>query len=64
VDGSKLAAGLRDGTVVVWNEDGTKSFNLKQHSDTISSISWNRVEEMSHLFVTGSHDEVNHLQFE
>ncbi len=64
MDGSKLAAGLLDGTVVVWHEDGTKSFELKQHSDRISSIRWNGVEEMSHLFVTGSDDEVSNLQFE
>jgi hypothetical protein len=57
-----LAAGLCDGTVVVWLEDGTKSFEMKQHSDGISSISWNRVEEKSHLFVTGSFDQVNNLQ--
>jgi len=64
VDGSKLAAGMSDGTVVVWNEDGTKSFELKQHSQEIPSISWNGVKEKSHLFVTGSYDQVNHLQFE
>jgi WD40 repeat protein len=64
VDGSKLAAGLRDETVVVWNEDGTKSFELKQHSSWIRSIRWNGVEEKSHLFVTGSYDEVNNLKIE
>ena len=64
VDGNKLAAGLGDGTVVVWNEDGTKSFEIKQHSDWIISIRWNGVEEKSHLFVTGSLDEVNNLQIE
>jgi WD40 repeat protein len=69
VDGSKLAAGLNDGAVVVWNEDGTKSFELKiEHSKDlssreISSIRWNGVEEKSHLFVTGSFDQVNSLQF-
>ena len=52
VCGCKLAAGLKDGTVVVWNEDGTKSFESKQHSDWITSIRWNREEEKSHLFVT------------
>ena len=64
VDGSKLAAALENGRVVVWNEDGTKSFELKQHSIVITSISWNGVEEKSHLFVTGSWDEVNNLQME
>ena len=64
VCGCKLAAGLKDGTVVVWNEDGTKSFELKQHSDLIISISWNGEEEKSHLFVTGSVDQVNNLQIE
>jgi len=64
VDGSKLAAGLYDGTVVVWHEDGTRSFELKQHSDWIRSIRWNGVEEKSHLFVTGSDDQVNILQIE
>jgi WD40 repeat protein len=68
VDGRKLAAGLDDGTVVVWFEDGTKSFELKQHSDrifsTVVSIRWNGVEEKSHLFVTGSADKVNNLQIE
>jgi WD40 repeat protein len=63
VDGSKLAAGLADGTVVVWFEDGAKSFESEQHSYYINSISWNRVEEKSHLFVTGS-AEVNNLQIE
>jgi WD40 repeat protein len=62
VCGCKLAAGLKDGTVVVWHEDGTKSFELKRHSDRIRSISWNEVEEKSHLFVTGSDDEVNNFQ--
>ena len=62
VCGCKLAAGLKDGTVVVWNEDGTESFQSKQHSDWITSIRWNGVEEKSHLFVTGSDDEVNNLQ--
>ena len=62
VDGRKLGAGLRDGTVVVWDEVGTKSFELKQHSHWIRSISWNGVEVMSHLFVTGSDDKVNNLQ--
>ena len=62
VCGCKLAAGLKDGTVVVWNEDGTKSFESKQHSDWITSIRWNREEEKSHLFVTGSEDKVNNLQ--
>ena len=51
-----------DGTVVAWNEDGTKSFELKKHHNWISSISWNRAEEKSHLFVTGSCDMVNYLQ--
>ena len=64
MDGSKLAAGLEDGTVIVWNEDGTKSFESKQHSDWIRSIRWNQVEEKSHLFVTGSRDQVNNLQIE
>ena len=64
VCGSKLAAGLKDGTVVVWNEDGTESFQSKQHSDWITSIRWNREEEKSHLFVTGSEDKVNNLQIE
>ncbi len=45
--------------MVVWNEDGTKSFELKQHSGSVNSICWNGVEEKSHLFVTGSKDEVN-----
>ena len=62
MDGNKLAAGLGDGTVVVWNEDGTKSFESKQHSDWIRSIRWNLEEEKSHLFVTGSDDQVNNLQ--
>jgi len=62
VDGSKLAAGLNYETVVVWNEDGTKSFELKQHSSWITSISWNGEEEKSHLFVTGSVDQVNNLE--
>ena len=60
--GCKLAAGLWDGTVVVWNEDGTESFQSKQHSDWITSIRWNREEVKSHLFVTGSWDEVNNWQ--
>ena len=60
--GCKLAAGLEDGTVVVWNEDGTKSFELKEHSGSVNSISWNGVEEMSHLFVTGSDDQVSHFK--
>jgi len=64
VDGRKLGAGLRDGTVVVWDEVGTKSFELKQHSSQISSISWNGMEGKSHLFVTGSDDQVNNLQIE
>ena len=64
VGGNKLAAGLDDGTVVVWNEDGTKLFELKRHSDWITSIRWNGVEEKSHLFVTGSVDQVNNLQIE
>jgi WD40 repeat protein len=64
VDGSKLAAGLQDGTVVVWDEDGTKSFEWKQHDDWIPSISWNGLLEKSHLFVTGSADQVNNLQIE
>jgi WD40 repeat protein len=64
VDGRKLAAGLDDGTVVVWFEDGTNSFELKQHSKSVTSISWNGVEVMSHLFVTGSDDQVNILQIE
>ena len=64
VDGSKLAAGLNDGTVAVWCEDGTKSFELKQNSKIISSISWNGVEQKSHLLVTGSADQVNNLQIE
>ena len=64
VCGCKLAAGLTDGTVVVWNGDGTKSFELKQHSGTVSSISWNGVEVMSHLFVTGSYDQVKNLKIE
>ena len=61
VCGCKLAAGLTDGTVVVWNEDGTKPFELKRHSDWIRSISWNGVEEKSHLFVTGSRDLMNNF---
>ena len=64
VCGCKLAAGLGDGTVVVWFEDGTKSFELKRHSHSIRSIVWNRVEDNSHLFVTGSNDQVNNLQIE
>jgi WD40 repeat protein len=78
VDGSKLAAGLGDGAVVVWNEDGTKSFEWKEssgwvfsimmelslHNRSVNSISWNGVEEMGHLFVTGGYDGVNNLQFE
>jgi WD40 repeat protein len=64
VDGSKLSAGLKDGTVVVWFEDGTKSFELKQHSQVVDSINWNGVEENGHLFVTGSDDQVNNLQIE
>ncbi len=64
VDGSKLAVGLKDGTVIVWFEDGTKSFELKQHSQAVDSINWNRVEENSHLFVTGSDDDVSNLQIE
>jgi WD40 repeat protein len=64
VCGCKLAAGLKDGAVVVWHEDGTKSFELKQHSKQISSINWNGAEEKSHLFVTGSWDQVNNLQIE
>jgi WD40 repeat protein len=64
VSGTKLAAGLEDGTVVVWNEDGTKSFELKQHHNRINSLSWNRAEEKTHLFVTVSCDQVNILQIE
>ena len=64
VDGNKLAAGLNDGTLVVWNEDGTKYCEMKRHSWSIRSISWNGVEEKSHLFVTGSDDQVNNLHFE
>jgi WD40 repeat protein len=66
VDGSKLAAGLWDGTVVVWHEDGTKSFEAKgEHPfGFVSSLSWNGVEEKSHLFVTGSSDRVNNLKIE
>ena len=64
VGGNKLAAGLQDGTVVAWNEDGTESFLSKQHSDWITSIRWNREEEKSHLFVTGSEYKVNNLQIE
>ena len=48
--------------MVVWNEDGTKSFELKEHSGSVNSISWNGVKEMSHLFVTGSDDQVSHLK--
>jgi WD40 repeat protein len=61
LDGNIFAAGLDDGAVVVWHEDGTKSFELKKHSDWICSISWNGVEEKSHLFVTGGY-RVNDLQ--
>jgi WD domain, G-beta repeat len=59
VDGSKLAAGFDNGTVVVWNEDGSKSFKVKHQSGGINCIRWNPVEEKSHLFVTGSDDQVN-----
>jgi WD40 repeat protein len=59
-----MAAGLTDGTVVVWNGDGTKSFELKQHSGTVSSISWNGMEGKSHLFVIGSYDQVKNLKIE
>jgi hypothetical protein len=64
VCGSKIVARLDDGVVVVWNEGGTKSFELKRHHNWISSISWNRVEEKSHLFVTGSMDMLNNLQID
>jgi hypothetical protein len=56
-----LAAVYWEGAVVVWNEDGTKSFEVKGSSIPIFSVKWNVMEEKSHLFVTGSWDQVNNL---
>jgi WD40 repeat protein len=58
VDGCKLAAGSYDGTLVVWNENGNKCFEVKKHSDWITSICWKKEAGEQHLFVTGSNDKV------
>ena len=58
VDGCKLAAGSYDGTLVVWNANGNKCFEVKKHSDWIRSICWKREAGEQHFFVTGSDDKV------
>ena len=59
--GTKLAAGCGDGTVVVWDEDGEEYFRVRLHKKRINSLSWNKSDTIvSHLFVTGSDDNVVH----
>jgi WD40 repeat protein len=59
VDGCKLAAAGADGTVAVWDDDGAKSFESNEHINWVNDIRWNVAQHKTHLFVTGSWDQVN-----
>lgn len=64
MDGTRLAAGCFDGTVVIWQcdvaEDSMKSFRAKEHSLAVFDIIWNRWNR--NLLATRSRDEVLLLQ--
>ena len=50
-DGSQLAAGCENGTVIVWHENGSSSLeNNQQHDNFIECLTWNRHSGGDHLF--------------
>ena len=55
VDGSKLAGGCGDGTVVCWDQDGGKRFERKVHESEVLNVCWNK--EDPNLVATGSWDK-------
>ena len=57
-DGNKLAAGCDDGTLIVWDVDGKKSFELRRHDKEITCVRWNKYKNSTHILVTGSYDQV------
>ncbi len=59
-DGSKLAAGCQDGTLIVWDESGVKSFEVQKYSAHIGRIAWNRSQGSHHLLLTKSSNMVTY----
>jgi WD40 repeat protein len=51
-----LAGGSRDGTLVVWDEDGNDLFDPQEHDDSVNQIRWNK--QSSNVLVTGGQDMV------
>jgi len=53
-DGSKLAAGCKNGLVVVWNRSGQKLMECHQHHSLVTCLRWNKKPGGTDtLFVTG-----------
>ena len=58
-DGSQLAAGCENGTVIVWHENGSSSLeDNQQHDNFIECLTWNRHSVGDHLFATGDRNGV------
>jgi WD40 repeat protein len=60
MDGSRLAAGSSDGTLVIWNEDGTVDCEDQLHNREIICLKWNKFEKGRHLLLSLSKDQVNY----
>jgi hypothetical protein len=58
LEGTRFAVGFVEGLVQVWSRDCEKTFELQNHTMTVSSISWNHNKEAVDLFLTTSIDMV------
>lgn len=60
MDGTRLAAGCFDGTVVVWHYNNSDTslipFQAKEHNLAVFAVIWNRWNR--NLFASRSRDEV------
>ncbi|XP_046656182.1 WD40 repeat-containing protein HOS15-like isoform X2 [Daphnia pulicaria] len=56
LEGTRFAVGFVEGLVQVWSRDCEKTFELQNHTMTVSSISWNHNKEAVDLFLTTSID--------
>ena len=60
MNGSQLAVGCKNGTVVIRSEDGTKTFEIEDHKE-VTLLRWNREPGGAHFLASGHKNGVCRL---